>query len=653
MKIIGIGDLVTDYYYKDSKLIGVCGGMTAFNILANLSKKYETYAIGFCGNDVDGDIAIKSLNDLNVNTKYVQRKDILTKNFHINITKDGVSSKKRCPICNRKKTDDVVEELLEIPSYLFENKKNIFVFDTINNRNLKHIEEIKNNDCMIVIDIGQIGILEKYEMDYIQKILKDKFKIVQLNERVSNFLMSKFNYENLEELNKIFCSELIIITYGKRGVKFVHDNKLYSYELENPSEEIDPNGAGDLFLSSVLEGLIKNNFKIKKEVLDEIYKKATKITSEIVKKIGARAMVQELYNKSMEKGKCSCGLEIEQNIKKERKKIKKIDTNLAVLKKRIESDLKSEAYEKTKLMIENLKNTSIFCGTGGSYSASYYAAKVVNTFRKIYTEALMPREILYKNLASVENLIAFSYSGTTNDILQVLKKADKQNKYVITKGKIDSKSLNVISYRNPKVKAGRERGFLSIEGTIVPASLFAKYCYEKKYKSENFESFMYERLNYWNEYWKSYFKNNSKNLMDVFSEKNIIDVFTGDYTNSAVLDLESKIVESGVYRITVHEKKNFSHGRFITMEHYNSDVAIYFKISNKNTYETKLLKYLREKSKNLLIIESKYDGLIAEFDLMLSVQYLVKYIADLIDKDLSKPVYSEEAMEIYRHKGKI
>ena len=35
MKIIGIGDLVTDYYYKHSKFLGLCGGMTVFNVLAN------------------------------------------------------------------------------------------------------------------------------------------------------------------------------------------------------------------------------------------------------------------------------------------------------------------------------------------------------------------------------------------------------------------------------------------------------------------------------------------------------------------------------------------------------------------------------------------------------------------------------------------
>lgn len=38
MRIVSIGDLVTDYYYKNEKLIGINGGMTSHNIIANLAK---------------------------------------------------------------------------------------------------------------------------------------------------------------------------------------------------------------------------------------------------------------------------------------------------------------------------------------------------------------------------------------------------------------------------------------------------------------------------------------------------------------------------------------------------------------------------------------------------------------------------------------
>ena len=75
MKILGVGNLVTDHYFKNGQFIGACGGMTAFNIIANLSANFETYAVGLCGQDTDGKIAIKSLEDLGVNTQYVEKSE--------------------------------------------------------------------------------------------------------------------------------------------------------------------------------------------------------------------------------------------------------------------------------------------------------------------------------------------------------------------------------------------------------------------------------------------------------------------------------------------------------------------------------------------------------------------------------------------------
>ena len=42
MRVVSIGDLVLDYYYKNNKLVGVSGGMTSHNIIANLAKYKNT-----------------------------------------------------------------------------------------------------------------------------------------------------------------------------------------------------------------------------------------------------------------------------------------------------------------------------------------------------------------------------------------------------------------------------------------------------------------------------------------------------------------------------------------------------------------------------------------------------------------------------------
>ena len=112
-------------------------------------------------------------------------------------------------------------------------------------------------------------------------------------------------------------------------------------------------------------------------------------------------------------------------------------------------------------------------------------------------------------------------------------------------------------------------------------------------------------------------------LNEFLKEGNSFNIFTGDFTESASIDLESKIVESGIYNCLIHEKKNFSHGRFINYEHLSHNKNIYFKQKNTSLYEEKLLEYL-EKDQNL-IIESRYDGILCEYDLLIASQYLIYY----------------------------
>ena len=134
-------------------------------------------------------------------------------------------------------------------------------------------------------------------------------------------------------------------------------------------------------------------------------------------------------------------------------------------------------------------------------------------------------------------------------------------------------------------------------------------------------------------------------------EGSCFNLFTGDFTESAGYDLESKIVESGIYNCLIHEKKNFSHGRFINYEHLSKKKKIYFKQKTTSPYEEGLLNYLKDGDN--LIIESNYDGILCEYDLLIATQYLIYYIAKLLDIDISKPAYSEEAMKIYFYKGNL
>ena len=91
MKIISIGDLVTDFYYKDGKLVGINGGMTSHNIIVNIAKLgLDTAVYGVCGNDVTGNIAIKSLKDAGINVDNIKIIDSLnTRCFHVSYLEEN------------------------------------------------------------------------------------------------------------------------------------------------------------------------------------------------------------------------------------------------------------------------------------------------------------------------------------------------------------------------------------------------------------------------------------------------------------------------------------------------------------------------------------------------------------------------------------
>ena len=654
MRIISIGDLVTDFYYKNDKLVGVNGGMTSHNIIANIAKLgLETGVYGVCGDDMAGTIAINSLKEVGTNIDNVKIiKNVNTRCFHVSYQelngKLEFTSKKRCPVCNIKRWYE--ESKIEPNDILKQiNTDDVLIFDNLNKKNQTIIDNCDNKK---MLDLGQYFELEDYnDNDIIEKI-KNKFDFINLNERVEKYLKNRFSIKSLEDIYNLLQPKMIIVTRGKKGSDFVFDNKKVKKELSNPSIEVDPTGAGDAFFSMFISEYIKNNYVIDYKFIDSTFDKATRLTKKVVKKFGARGHIQNLYKIKKLQDTCTCSnFDILL-----RKQIKRCNININNLETRIINAINSSAYDKLSKIDFRGLNNSIFVGTGGSFAGAKFSSKLINHLYGINTIALYPRDLYYRNNNSVDSVFLFTYSGTTNDLLVGASLIDNKNKYIITKGELQKvvtkagiSKNNVISYRTGTNK-GKERGFLSFEGALAPASLFLKLYFENKSRND-VEGFIRDGISYWKNYFDKYFKENKKVLKEFLKEGNSFNIFTGDFTESASSDLESKIVESGIYNCLIHEKKNFSHGRFINYEHFSHNKNIYFKQKNTSLYEEKLLEYL-EKDQNL-IIESRYDGILCEYDLLIASQYLIYYISNYLNIDISKPTYNEEAMKIYLYKGEL
>lgn len=653
MRVVSIGDLVTDYYYKDGKLLGVNGGMTSHNIIANLScQKVNTAVFGVVGDDDAGKVALKSLSDIKVDVSNIKIKDdINTRCFHVSyFTSDDkltFTSKKRCPFCNCKKWyDDSLINASDIIEVL--NEDDLLVFDNLNFKNQQIIDNTKNKK---VIDIGQYFELDNYtECELLNKI-SNKFDIINLNERVEKYLLNRFNKQNLIDIYELLSPKLIIVTRGKKGADFVFDGRLLKKELLNVSSEVDATGAGDAFFSVFIKEYIKNEFIINDNYINNAFLKATKLTNKVVKKMGARGHINSLY-KIKKINSCTCQ-EFKLNI---RKQIKRCNININNLEKRVINALNSNAYDNlSKINFEEMNNI-VFVGTGGSFAGANYASKVINNLYGVNAISLYPRDLLYRNTSKVDKVFLLSYSGTTNDLIEGCKNIKLKDIHIITKGerqKIVTKTKisknNIISYRSA-VNKSKERGFLSFEGALAPASLFLKM-YLEKTSQTNVIDFITNSFSYWDSYFDNYFKSKKEMLKKILLKGNCFNIFKGDYVESACCDFESKIIESGIFSILVHEKKNFSHGRFINYEHISKKINVYFKQKDVTKYEKELIKYLD--NENMIVLESKYNGILCEYDLLVASQFLTYYIANFIDVDMSKPTYSDEAMKIYFYKGEL
>lgn len=95
-----------------------------------------------------------------------------------------------------------------------------------------------------------------------------------------------------------------------------------------------------------------------------------------------------------------------------------------------------------------------------------------------------------------------------------------------------------------------------------------------------------------------------------------MNIFMGDYTESPATDLERK--------------------------------NIHIKQRRTSEYENVLLSYLEDNQ--TLIIKSKYNGIICEYDFLIASQYFIYYISNYLNIDMSKPSYSSNALKIYSYK---
>ena len=237
--------------------------------------------IGKVNSDEFGKIYKKSLEKINVNFPYIEKKENFSTGASIIfITPD--SERTMCTylgISSQLSKDDISEdnintcELIFLEGYLWDKGASEEMF--------KHVINLaKKNNVKNAMSLSDIFCVSRHKEDFF-KLLENDLNILIGNENEINQLMNKNNLlESIKELKKI--KKPIVITRGNVGSLAISNNEIINCESVRVAKVVDLTGAGDLFASGFFKEYLDNS-DIKK-----CLQTGSELAAKIIQKIGAR-----------------------------------------------------------------------------------------------------------------------------------------------------------------------------------------------------------------------------------------------------------------------------------------------------------------------------------------------------------------------------
>jgi sugar/nucleoside kinase (ribokinase family) len=237
--------------------------------------------IGKVNSDEFGNIYKKSLQKINVNFLYSEKKENLpTGASIIFITPD--SERTMCTylgISSQLSKEDINEDYIKDYEIIFLEG---YLWDKgISEEMFKHLIQLaKKNNVKIAMSLSDIFCVTRHREDFF-KLLKNDLNILIGNENEINELMQKNNLlDSMNELKNI--NKLIIITRSENGSVAVLNNEITNCESVKVEKVLDLTGAGDLFAAGFLkEYLDKSNIK-------KCLQTGSNLAAKIIQKVGAR-----------------------------------------------------------------------------------------------------------------------------------------------------------------------------------------------------------------------------------------------------------------------------------------------------------------------------------------------------------------------------
>jgi fructokinase len=267
---------------KKIQIEKILAGGSVANTMAGIAHlKGKPSFIGKINSDNFGEMYRKSLQDINVNFSYLEKKeDLSTGASIILITPD--SERTMCTylgISSHLSANDINEnniinhELIFLEGYLWDKG--------ISEKMFKHAISIaKKNKIKIAMSLSDIFCVTRHKQDF-YNLLNNDLDILIGNENEINELVNKKNLlDSIKQLKSL--NKLIVITRSENGSMAIKNNKIINCDGIKANKVLDLTGAGDLFAAGFLKEYLDNS-DIKK-----CLETGSILASKIIQKIGAR-----------------------------------------------------------------------------------------------------------------------------------------------------------------------------------------------------------------------------------------------------------------------------------------------------------------------------------------------------------------------------
>lgn len=273
------------------------------------------------------------------------------------------------------------------------------------------------------------------------------------------------------------------------------------------------------------------------------------------------------------------------------------------------------------------------CGSGNSYVVAKGITKIINQVTGIVTFAKRPRELLYYNCDNLERIIFVSFSNTRTEYEQV-KVLSKNSVILSFYADQNEQPDNIAILSRNNAQWNKKVFFNSPQAVMVPIE-FVYYSLSNRVINSYCD-------------WQKKFSGLVYN--GTFPIR--IAVIAGDWCEFAANDLKNKFEESPFGIVDVYEKRDLSHGKFISFWKQEYVKVIYLKQHFTSEYETYLIQYLQSHPK-FELMESRHNGIEAEIDLLQAEQTYIYEMCKMNSIDFGNNLVDEFSKKIYKYQGKI